>query len=132
VGQDKWEEVNIVKKGGNYGWKIREGTHDFKGGPGGPFEEPLVDHAHAKKDSTDGMNSLTGGCVYRGKRLPALDGVYLYGDFVTGNMWGLKGGGKKVVENRLLFEFKMKQLATFGEDRDGDGLWSTFTHPRPP
>jgi len=130
VGQDKWEEVDIVKKGGNYGWNIREGKHEFKGGPGGPFEEPIVEHGHAKKDSTDGMNSLTGGCVYRGTRLKALDGVYLYGDFVTGNMWGLRFDGSKVTAQKQLFEFKMKQIATFGEDRDGDVLWATFTDGR--
>ncbi|HZE96865.1 MAG TPA: PQQ-dependent sugar dehydrogenase [Planctomycetota bacterium] len=128
VGQDKWEEVNIVKKGGNYGWKIREAKHDFKGGEGGPFEEPIVEHGHiSKKDATDGMNSLTGGCMYRGKRLPGLDGVYLYGDFVTGNMWGLKWDGRKVAESRMLFPFALKQIATFGEDRDGDVYWSCFT-----
>jgi len=130
VGQDKWEEVDIVKKGANYGWSVREGKHDFKPGPPGPFEEPIVEHGHAQKNSTDGMNSLTGGCVYRGKRLPALDGLYLYGDFVTGNMWALRWDGSKVVAQKLLFEFKMKQITTFGEDRDGDVLWATFTDGR--
>jgi quinoprotein glucose dehydrogenase len=130
VGQDKWEEINIVRKGGNYGWSVREGLHDFKPGPGGPFEEPLIEHAHAKPNTTDGANSITGGCVYRGRRLKQLDGIYLYGDFVTGNMYAIKWDGKKVVENRRLFEFKMKQIATFGEDRDGDVLWSTFTDGR--
>src|SRR6185295_2823002 len=128
VGQDKWEEVNIVKKGANYGWNVREAKHEFKStGNAGPFEDPLIEHQHAAKNSTDGMNSLTGGCMYRGKRLPKLEGVYLYGDFVTGNMWGLKWDGQKVVESKQLFEFKMKQIATFGEDRDGDVYWSTFT-----
>ncbi|MBI3854734.1 MAG: PQQ-dependent sugar dehydrogenase [Planctomycetes bacterium] len=130
VGQDKWEEINIVKKGANYGWNVREAMHDFKAGPGGPFEEPLVELAHAKPKMTDGANSITGGCVYRGKRLKELDGLYLYGDFVTGNMYALKWDGKKVVENKLIYEFKMKQIATFGEDRDGDVLWSTFTDGR--
>jgi len=127
VGQDKWEEINIVRKGGNYGWNVREAMHEFKAAPGGPFEEPVIEHAHAKPKMTDGANSITGGCVYRGKRLKELDGIYLYGDFVTGNVYALKWDGKKVVESKLLFEFKMKQIATFGEDRDGDVLWSTFT-----
>jgi len=109
---------------------VREGKHEFKGGAGGPFEEPIVEHGHAQKNSTDGMNSLTGGCVYRGARLKALDGIYLYGDFVTGNMWGLRWDGSKVVAQKQLFEFKMKQIATFGEDRDGDVYWSTFTDGR--
>jgi glucose/arabinose dehydrogenase len=130
VGQDKWEEVDIVKKGANYGWSVREGKHDFKPGPGGPFEEPIVDHGHAQKNSTDGMNSLTGGCVYRGSRLRELDGLYLYGDFVTGNMWALRWDGSKVVAHKQLFEFKLKQITTFGEDRDGDVYWATFTDGR--
>ncbi|MBV8879583.1 MAG: PQQ-dependent sugar dehydrogenase, partial [Planctomycetaceae bacterium] len=120
-----------VKKGANYGWNVREGKHEFKaGGEGGPFEEPIVEHAHAAKGSTDGMNSLTGGCVYRGGRLKALDGVYLYGDFVTGTMWGLRWDGAKVTAQRKIFDFPMKQIATFGEDRDGDVYWSTFTDGR--
>jgi glucose/arabinose dehydrogenase len=127
VGQDKWEEINIVRKGLNYGWNAREAMHDFKPGAAGPFEEPLVEHAHAKPKMTDGANSITGGCVYRGKRLKEAEGVYLYGDFVTGNMYGIKWDGKKVVESRMLFEFKLKQIATFGEDRNGDVYWSTFT-----
>jgi len=130
VGQDKWEEINVVRKGGNYGWSVREAMHEFKPGPGGPFEEPVIEHGHAKPNMTDGANSITGGCVYRGKRLKELDGIYLYGDFVTGNMYALKWDGTKAVDSRMLFEFKMKQIATFGEDRDGDVYWSTFTDGR--
>ncbi len=127
VGQNKWEEINIVRKGANYGWNAREAMHDFKPASGGPFEEPVIEHAHAKPKMTDGANSITGGCVYRGKRLKELDGVYLYGDFVTGNMYALRWDGKKVADSRLIFEFKLKQIAIFGEDRDGDVYWSTFT-----
>ena len=127
VGQDKWEEINIVTRGGNYGWNIREAMHEFKPAAGGPFIDPIIEHAHAKPKETDGANSITGGCVYRGGRLKQADGIYLYGDFVTGNMYALKWDGKKVVENKVIFEFKMKQIATFGEDRDGDVYWSTFT-----
>lgn len=130
VGQDKWEEVNIIRKGGNYGWSVREGKHEFKGGSAGPFEEPIVEHGHAKPNTTDGMNSLTGGCVYRGTRLAQLAGLYLYGDYVTGNMWALRWDGEKVVSQKRLFEFKQKQITTFGEDRDGDVYWSTFTDGR--
>jgi glucose/arabinose dehydrogenase len=127
VGQDKWEEINIVKKGGNYGWNIREGLHEFKGGTNGPFEEPIVELAHAQPKMTNGANSITGGVMYRGKRLKELDGIYLYGDYVTGNMYALKWDGTKAVENKLIFQFPMKQIAIFGEDRDGDVYWSTFT-----
>jgi len=127
VGQDKWEEINVVKKGGNYGWNIREGFHEFKGGAPGPFEDPIVELAHAQPKMTNGANSITGGVLYRGKRLKELDGLYLYGDYVTGNMYALKWDGKKAVENKLIFAFPMKQIAIFGEDQDGDVYWSTFT-----
>ena len=79
VGQDVWEEINIVKKGGNYGWDLREGFHKF--GPNG-FEanpaltEPIFEYHH------DIGKSITGGSVYRGKRIPKLNGYYLYGDYV--------------------------------------------------
>jgi glucose/arabinose dehydrogenase len=120
VGQDKWEEINIVRKGGNYGWNIRESKHPFKGEGAGPFEEPLVEHDHGQ------AKSITGGAVYRGKRQPSLDGVYFYGDFVTGDMWGLRWDGKAVVSHKLLFEHKMKQIACFGEDRDGEVYFGSF------
>jgi glucose/arabinose dehydrogenase len=129
VGQDKWEEVNIVTRGGNYGWSVREGMHEFKGGAG-EFIEPVVEHEHQKPNGPPGGNSVTGGCVYRGTRLKPLDGVYLYGDYVTGHMWGLRWDGGKVLEHKHLFEFKLKQITTFGEDRDGDVLWATFTDGR--
>jgi len=127
VGQDKWEEINVVRKGGNYGWNTREGFHEFKAGGTGPFEDPIVELAHAQPKMTNGANSITGGVMYRGKRLKELDGLYLYGDFVTGNMYALKWDGKKAVENKLIFHFPMKQIAIFGEDKEGDVYWSTFT-----
>lgn len=120
VGQDLWEEINIVRKGGNYGWNIRESKHPFAGKGDGPFEEPIVEHDHGE------AKSITGGIVYRGKRLPALAGIYLYGDFATGNMWGLRWDGKAVTAQKKLFNLKTMQIAAFGEDRDGDVLFSSF------
>ena len=99
-------------------------------GPSGPLEDPIVELGHAKPNTTDGANSITGGCMYRGKRLKDLDGLYLYGDYVTGNMYCLKWNGTKVLENKLIFSFPLKQIATFGEDPDGDVYWSTFTDGR--
>lgn len=120
VGQNLWEEINIIEKGGNYGWSIRESFHKFdksepkvttKTGPGrtpdlqnkrdaggeGQFIDPIWEYHH----DTDGK-SITGGVVYRGKRLPELIGYYVYADYVTGNIWGLKYDekAKKVVANR--------------------------------
>jgi glucose/arabinose dehydrogenase len=130
VGQELWEEICIVRKGGNYGWNIRESFHPFTAAKGPAqgktpaatetFVDPVVEHDHGL------AKSITGGCVYRGRKLPALDGVYLYGDFVTGNMWGLRMDGDRVRENKLLFAHPGKQIAIFGEDADGEVLWSSF------
>src|SRR5207249_10939778 len=75
VGQNLWEEIDLLTAGGNYGWSRREGLHPFgpKGtGPRKEFIEPIWEYHH------DVGKSITGGCVYRGKRLPELDGYYLY------------------------------------------------------
>jgi glucose/arabinose dehydrogenase len=122
VGQDKWEEICIVRKGGNYGWNTREAFHEFRSPKGEPpeFVDPIVEHDHGL------AKSITGGCVYHGKKNPAWDGLYLYGDFVTGNMWAIRWDGKKMVENKLIFTLPGKQIAIFGEDRDGEVLFSSF------
>jgi quinoprotein glucose dehydrogenase len=99
VGQDLWEMIYKIEKGGNYGWSVMEGTHPFrperKKGPT-KILEPVVEHSH-----TD-FRSITGGFVYRGKRLPELVGYYVYADYVSGKIWGLKYDekAKKVVANR--------------------------------
>jgi quinoprotein glucose dehydrogenase len=120
VGQNLWEEIDIIQKGGNYGWSVREAFHKFdksnpkvttKTGPGrtpdrqnqrdagepGDFLDPIWEYHH----DTDGK-SITGGEVYRGQRLPELVGYYVYADYVSGKIWGLKYDEKtkKVTANR--------------------------------
>ena len=87
MGQDLWEEIDLITKGGNYGWNIREGVHKF--GPKGveprpELIEPIWEYHH------DIGKSITGGHVYRGKKFPQLDGCYIYADYVTGKVWALK------------------------------------------
>lgn len=89
VGQDLWEEVNVVTKGGNYGWGEREGPARMFSRldvpeKGGPFIEPLHAYAHS-----EGI-SITGGVVYRGRGIPALNGKYIYGDWGHGKIWSLR------------------------------------------
>src|SRR5205807_1529797 len=87
VGQDLWEMIHLIRKGGNYGWSVMEGSHPFqplrKKGPG-PFQPPLIEHPHSES------RSITGGLVYRGRKFPELRGAYLYGDYSTGKIWGLR------------------------------------------
>jgi len=96
-GQDLWEFAHLVKRGDNCGWSVYEGSHPFylnrQLGPG-KFAPPTVEHDHGK------FRSLTGGVVYYGQNLPSLDGVYVYGDYSTGAIWGVKHDGEKVVWNR--------------------------------
>jgi uncharacterized repeat protein (TIGR03806 family) len=116
VGQDLWEMVYIIHKGGNYGWSINEGSHPFRPGRRqgpGPFVPPIVEHPHSD------FRSLTGGYVYRGSRLPELAGAYVYGDYDTGKIWMLRYDGRKVLENRELVDTQLR-LVEFGEDAAGE------------
>ena len=91
-GQDLWEQVYLIQKGGNYGWSLSEGSHVFhatrQAGPD-PISPPAAEHPHSE------ARSLTGGRVYRGTRLPELVGAYVYGDWSTGRVWGIKHDGTK-------------------------------------
>ncbi|RYD24605.1 MAG: hypothetical protein EOP87_25815, partial [Verrucomicrobiaceae bacterium] len=102
VGQDKWEEINLVKKGGNYGWSERDGPERFEpraatAQEAGPFVEPLYSYPH-----TVGI-SITGGYVYRGGRLTGMKDHYLFGDWGMGKIWimaptGDAGGTPEVTQ----------------------------------
>ncbi len=88
VGEALWEEVDLVTAGGNYGWNIREGAHCF-GNPGCSADgliDPVAEYGHEQGCS------ITGGHVWRSVRIPRLDGVYLYSDACSGNLWGLPPG----------------------------------------
>ncbi len=116
VGQDLWEMVYIIHKGGNYGWSVNEGSHPFRPGrPRGPgaFVPPVIEHPHSD------FRSLTGGYVYRGSRLPELSGAYVYGDYDTGKVWMLRYDGKKATDNRELVDTQLR-IVEFGEDRAGE------------
>ncbi len=117
-GQDLWEQAYLVRRGANYGWSVYEGSHPFyltrKRGPT-PISPPTVEHPHSE------MRSLTGGVVYRGRQLPELRGAYLYGDWSTGKIWGVRHDQGKVIWHKLLAETTL-QITGFGTDSKGELL----------
>ena len=116
VGQDLWEMVYLIQKGGNYGWSVNEGKHSFRPerpkGPG-EFQAPIVEHSH-----TD-FRSITGGYVFQSSRLPELKGAYIYGDYDTGKLWSLRVDGKKVTESRELADTQIRTVE-FAQDDAGE------------
>ncbi|MFM8434189.1 MAG: PQQ-dependent sugar dehydrogenase, partial [Planctomycetia bacterium] len=115
VGQDLLEEVDIVTKGGNYGWSLREGTQPFGNRPeaGAVPIDPVWEYDHQVG------KSITGGFVYRGRQVPALIGSYLYGDFVSGRLWALHlDAATGRATNR---EIPWSGLPIFGFGTDADG-----------
>ncbi len=118
VGQDLWEEIDIIQRGGNYGWKLREGMHPFGPDGSGPRRDlidPVWEYSH------EVGKSITGGHVYRGRQVPELAGAYVYGDFVAGKIWALFYDAKRqrVVANRAIESPKLPILS-FGEDEAGE------------
>ncbi len=115
-GQDLWEQVYLIKKGGNYGWSLFEGSHIFlENRPAGPdpILLPTAEHHHSE------ARSLTGGRVYRGKRLPDLVGAYVYGDWSTGRVWGIRHDGRKAAWHRELVDTPFN-ITGFGTDHAGE------------
>jgi glucose/arabinose dehydrogenase len=125
VGQDLWEEVNVVKKGGNYGWSVREGAYAFGNRVPGPDAANAIDPVWAYDHSVG--KSITGGRVYRSDRLPSLQGKYLYADYVSGGVWALSveeglnadGTAKEATRNEEVVAGGLPVVA-FGEDADGE------------
>jgi len=127
VGQDLWEEVDLIVKGGNYGWPVREGSHHFKPGPvGAQFIEPLMEYPHKanllpeSRFPNHGVGAcIVGGYVYRGNKYPALRGVYVYADYVVGTIWGMRYENGKLTADAMLLA-QPKNIESFSEDNDGE------------
>jgi quinoprotein glucose dehydrogenase len=129
VGQNIWEEVDVIEKGGNYGWSVREGAHHFKPGPpGARYIEPVIEYPHQTKQQNDAMFPdhsvglcVIGGYVYHGKKFPALNNLYIYGDYNLGTFWGLRYdySRKKVTAHGTLLQ-QPNNICSFAEDNDGE------------
>jgi|688.fasta_scaffold09069_3 glucose/arabinose dehydrogenase len=116
VGQDLLEEVDIVTKGGNYGWSLREGTQIFgnRSDAGAAPIAPVWEYDHQVG------KSITGGFVYRGKQVPALEGSYLYADFVSGRLWALKRDAATGQATNVEIPWPGLPIFGFGTDADGE------------
>ena len=117
VGQNRWEEIDLIQPGGNYGWNVLEGNHCFRPGDGCQREgtvPPVWEY------SLDGEPcSVIGGYVYRGSAIPWLSGAYVYGDYCSGKVFGLRYIDGEVVEHRQLADTGLN-IMTFAQDNDGE------------
>jgi uncharacterized repeat protein (TIGR03806 family) len=115
VGQVTREEINRVVRGGNYGWRVREGNLNFDTSivpQGVTFLPPAIDYGRSLGAT------VIGGVVYRGPTLTSLRGAYLYGDYSQGRVWALVHDGASVVSNTQVAT--VASLSSFGEDRTGE------------
>lgn len=116
VGQGDWEEIDYLPAGSaggaNFGWDHREGAHDYEGGGPAGMIDPIAEYSHP-----EGGCSVTGGYVYRGT-MPEWNGIYLYGDYCTGLIWGLIGTDNGWQE-QLLFDVDVT-ITSFGQDETGE------------
>ncbi|MEN8681478.1 MAG: PQQ-dependent sugar dehydrogenase [Akkermansiaceae bacterium] len=130
VGQNAWEEINIITKGGNYGWSFNEATHPANARTDKPskdvqFIAPI--HEYGRKDGI----SITGGIHYRGAAVPQLQGKYIYGDWGFGTIWALETKDGKKTENTVIFkrpEASKFRPTAFVEDADGELLILSHDH----
>ena len=120
VGQNSWEEIDIIYPGLNYGWNTMEGNHCYPAGTScnsEGFEPPVFEYALY----VDGVCSVTGGYVYRGTETPSLNGKYIYGDWCTGDIWALtySDDGNHFNEHLIL---SGKNISSFGLDQNNELL----------
>ncbi|MCS1409851.1 MAG: Quinoprotein glucose dehydrogenase B [Verrucomicrobia subdivision 3 bacterium] len=133
VGQNKWEEINLVVRGGNYGWNTYEGFHLFKEPASKAVNTifPVMEYPHSPQFNDQAVFphspglSITGGHVYRGARLSDFDGVYFYGDFAMGTLWGLRFQHGKITHLGTVAEMPLdakprRSISGFGRDADGE------------
>ena len=128
VGQDRYEEINLIHRGGNYGWSLMEGTKSFGGGVNEQTTEDVLIDPVWQYDRHHGR-SITGGFVYRGQKLPALQGHYIYADYVSGTLWALNTSSLPLVlPPRRITDSKLPVIA-FADDTIGSAFILTEGPP---
>jgi glucose/arabinose dehydrogenase len=119
VGQDNWEEVDIITNGGNYGWNILEGNHCYPPSVTSCNMTGLVPPITEYDHSSSGGISIIGGFMYRGSAIPGLVGTYVFGDLASGNVWGIKEGVNGSWQRTLLLKHNL-EVSSFGRDASGE------------
>lgn len=114
VGQNEWEEVNLVKSGDNLGWNLWEGKHCYRRSDCSSegMVMPRAEYSHRLGCS------VTGGYVYRGKSLPSLSGHYIYGDYCSGRVWALDVNNPGAHPEEIFYS--SRRIASFAEDHRGE------------
>ena len=124
VGQEKHEEIDLITRGGNYGWSYREGNFPFHGTPPpeAKFDRPVWTYPHS-----EGL-CIIGGIVSHGLRYPSLEGKYLFADFVFGRIWALTPDGNKPVgTDRVQLIAEGQTIVSFARDpSNGDVLLASL------
>jgi glucose/arabinose dehydrogenase len=116
VGQDNFEEIDLLQKGGNYGWNTMEGQHCFNPPAGCNMAGlilPIAEYSHQEG------NAVIGGFVYRGANIPALRGAYIFGDLGTGKIWELQETSPNNWARTLLLQSGV-MITSFGQDATGE------------
>ena len=116
VGQGELEEIDIIEKGGNYGWNILEGSSCFNAEncDSSNTIEPVFEYNHDANDK-----SITGGYVYRGTEVVSMNGYYIYGDFISGRIWALNSNLGENPDNQILVESGLS-ISSFGTDNSNE------------
>jgi glucose/arabinose dehydrogenase len=119
VGQDLWEEIDVVEKGGNYGWNVREGMHCFEPREGcatSGFHDPIYEYGRKEGQS------VTGGYVYTGATISSLTGKYVFADFITGRIWALKIAAETPAKTEAVYTLGRWPvlISSFGRDAAGE------------
>lgn len=118
VGWELWEMIYRIERGGNYGWSLMEGkqpVHRERVRGPSPILPPTVEHDHTE------ARSITGGYFSQTDRLPELRDTYIYGDYVTGKIWGVKWAGGGVTKKEELVDTTLA-IVSFGLDQNGEVL----------
>ncbi len=123
VGQNAWEEIDIIENGNNYGWRCYEGTHTYNPSgcnlPDTLYIDPVWEYSHALG------YSVTGGYVYRGLGVPSLQGKYIYGDYGTRRLWAITYDGINPATNELLLTVP-GSISSFGVDEEQELYITSF------